>query len=527
MFKYLLLLSLLPLYCWGDDTAGINSMLATGNTTLTSGHTYSVSGMLTAPHNFNLNNSTIIFSGTGVKINITASITVSGGTCIGSSDNTSSNQTCIQVNNVSGVTISNLTIRQFGQYAVTCTNANGIHITNNLISDIGFLCISEITNSGVNSGITITGNNLDRSMNPAPTIPQPALITRNFAPGTQKGITVSGNTIIVVHNPTANAAECYEISGVTNSSIHNNTFTGGTIGLSNVGASNNTQAYNNTYTGQRDYGIECGGSINCNFHNETISSGRIGAIFDGGYLTTADTLSNSTISGLTSFPIQLITSLTSGIVVNNLTVNTTTNAILVQNGAAGLTINGGTYTGNSTTYAIFSSNSPGQIYLNSVTFTGFTPKLIIAGSTSPGLIYNNVVGNLVVLTPGTLGVTAGSNTVLGANIVFSNNHPPNISYSPSSETWTQYVAISPYSPTNSGGAATLWAVSPVQPIGVSFSTSTGIFSGIPTVPTSTASYNVSATNNYGVSHFSVSLTVNANGGGGGVIAIKGLKIAIK
>lgn len=520
--RLLFLLFLFPLSCFADNTAFVQNIINTSGTLPAASY---VCTNLTITHSFNMHGSTINLTGSGVCMNMnTTSVTLSNGTIVGNSDNTTSNQAAIGMN-AANTTVSAVVISRFGQYAVTGGLYSNEVITGCAISDIGFLGISMISNSGTVTGIQITNNVVDRSMQPT-SVPQPAIILRCFAPGTNSGGIISGNTIKMPVNPVPNAAEICEVSGCIKVSAHNNVVSGGTIGFSIVGASNGTQLYSNTYSHQRDYSIECGGSINCLFHNETISSGRIGAIFDGGYLTTADTLSNSTISGLTSFPIQLITSLTSGIVLNNLTVNTTTNAILVQNGAAGLTINGGTYVGNSTTYAIFSSNSPGQIYLNSVIFTGFTPKLIIAGSTSPGLIYNNVVGNLVVLTPGTLGVTAGSNTVLGANIVFTNNTAPTITYPSSTYTFTQYVAISTLTPTVTG-SPTSFSISPTIPAGLSFSSSTGIIQGTAIVPQSATGYVVSAHNATGIGNFNLSLTVLSNSGGGGVIRQPGLTIILK
>jgi len=98
--------------------------------------------------------------------------------------------------------------------------------------------------------------------------------------------------------------------------------------------------------------------------------------------------------------------------------------------------------------------------------------------------------------------------------------PPNISYSPSSETWTQYVAISTYSPTNTGGSATTWSISPTQPTGISFNSSTGVMTGTPYVTQGSTGYVVTATNSAGSSNTTIYITVNA--GVSGVIVVRGV-----
>jgi len=98
--------------------------------------------------------------------------------------------------------------------------------------------------------------------------------------------------------------------------------------------------------------------------------------------------------------------------------------------------------------------------------------------------------------------------------------PPNISYSPSSETWTQYTAISTWTPTNSGGTATTWSISPTQPTGISFNSSTGVMTGTPYVTQSSTGYVVTATNSAGSSNTTIYITVNA--GVSGVIVVRGV-----
>ena len=103
--------------------------------------------------------------------------------------------------------------------------------------------------------------------------------------------------------------------------------------------------------------------------------------------------------------------------------------------------------------------------------------------------------------------------------------PPNISYSPSSQSYTQYTAISSWTPTNSGGAAVSWSISPSQPAGLLFNSTTGVISGAPITPQSSTSYVVTATNTAGNSNKTIYITVTASAGG--VIRVSGIKVIIK
>ena len=87
--------------------------------------------------------------------------------------------------------------------------------------------------------------------------------------------------------------------------------------------------------------------------------------------------------------------------------------------------------------------------------------------------------------------------------------PPNISYSPTSNTYTVGAAITNWVPSNSGGAASSWAISPGLPAGLSFDTTTGTISGTPTASSATTTYTITATNSVGSSSKTISITVNA------------------
>lgn len=133
-----------------------------------------------------------------------------------------------------------------------------------------------------------------------------------------------------------------------------------------------------------------------------------------------------------------------------------------------------------------------------------------------GLLFNTSTGvisgtpTFLVMTPITYTVTATNAGGSGSTTITISVYPPApvISYSPSAQIYTQNVAISTWSPTNTGGAATSWSVSPGLPTGLSFNTSTGVITGTPTGTAAIASYTVTATNVTGSSTATITITVN-------------------
>ncbi len=87
--------------------------------------------------------------------------------------------------------------------------------------------------------------------------------------------------------------------------------------------------------------------------------------------------------------------------------------------------------------------------------------------------------------------------------------PSNLAYSTNPAVYTRGVAITPNTPTSSGGEVESYSVAPPLPAGLVLNASTGVISGTPTVMVATASYTVTATNSHGSTTASVSITVNA------------------
>jgi len=86
---------------------------------------------------------------------------------------------------------------------------------------------------------------------------------------------------------------------------------------------------------------------------------------------------------------------------------------------------------------------------------------------------------------------------------------PVISYSPNSDVFILGSVVSPINPTNSGGAATSWAITPALPPGLAFSTATGQIAGTPTALSLITTYSITASNAGGTSTpATLKITVN-------------------
>ncbi len=145
----------------------------------------------------------------------------------------------------------------------------------------------------------------------------------------------------------------------------------------------------------------------------------------------------------------------------------------------------------------------------------------VTGATSyavaPGV--GAVVGTSVAVSPTvtttyTLSATNAGGTSTSTVTVNVNGGvapPAGLSYAQPSATYTVGVAITPNSPTSTGGAIASYAVSPALPGGLALNSTTGVISGTPTAAAATASYVVTGTNSAGSTTASVSITVNAPG----------------
>jgi hypothetical protein len=103
----------------------------------------------------------------------------------------------------------------------------------------------------------------------------------------------------------------------------------------------------------------------------------------------------------------------------------------------------------------------------------------------------------------------GSSTATFSMSVTLSLPAPDISYTPSDIVGEVNTAISTLSPTNTGGTATNWSISPSLPGGLSISSSTGRINGTPTSTSSLATYIITASNTTGSDTATITVLVNA------------------
>ena len=106
---------------------------------------------------------------------------------------------------------------------------------------------------------------------------------------------------------------------------------------------------------------------------------------------------------------------------------------------------------------------------------------------------------------------AGSTTAaLTLTVTASLAPPAGLTYSANPATYTVGTAITPNTPSSTGGAIASYAVSPALPAGLSIAATTGIISGTPTSAAAQATYTVTGTNASGSTTAVLTLTVTAS-----------------
>ena len=168
-----------------------------------------------------------------------------------------------------------------------------------------------------------------------------------------------------------------------------------------------------------------------------------------------------------------------------------------------------TYSPSSYTFTKDSLITP--ISVSSATGSPITGCTVSTPSLPTGLSINNttcqITGTPTVISAATVYTVSASNSAgtgtFALTMTVNAVAPTSISYPTPSPTYTNSVAISSNTPTSSvtsGSPITAWAISPniTTNTGLSFSTSTGVISGTPTIVASTATtYTVTASNSGG------------------------------
>ena len=196
----------------------------------------------------------------------------------------------------------------------------------------------------------------------------------------------------------------------------------------------------------------------------------------------------------------------------------TTATLIISVAAAGTAPSGLSYSA-STISAIQNS----VITPDNPTVTGTVTSYTISPTLPTGLSINSSTGIIsgtptVLHTSSSFTVTAtnsyGNTTAtITISVVAAPVAPSNLSYSQSVISATQNSAISSDTPTVTGTGIT-YAISPTLPTGLYISSSTGIISGTPTVVYTSTSFTVTATNSYGNTTATITISVVAAPSGG-------------
>ena len=138
----------------------------------------------------------------------------------------------------------------------------------------------------------------------------------------------------------------------------------------------------------------------------------------------------------------------------------------LQISAVGPSTSGGTIT----SYSI-SPTLPAGLTLNTTTGVITGTPTVVSARTTYTIIGSNVTGSRTATI----------------DILINDAAPVNFTY-PTPPVYYLNTAISPLTPTSSGGTPSNYSISPALPAGLSFNTLTGVISGTPTAITGSATY---------------------------------------
>jgi uncharacterized repeat protein (TIGR01451 family) len=212
---------------------------------------------------------------------------------------------------------------------------------------------------------------------------------------------------------------------------------------------------------------------------------------------------------ITGVPTVISASTSYLVTASNSAGSTTTTVTITVNDVppAGLTYN--TSMPNYTVGVAALPNTPSNTG-GTVTSFSVAPQLPagLSLSTSTGIISGTPTSASAAANYTVTASNTGGSTTATLLVTVNEFAPTGLSYPMSSVICTKGSALTAMKPTNTGGAIATYIVSPALPGGLILSPSTGAISGTPTVISATTSYTVTASNPYGFTTTTVTITVN-------------------
>ncbi len=240
-----------------------------------------------------------------------------------------------------------------------------------------------------------------------------------------------------------------------------------------------------------------------------------------------------TSSGGTVALYESIGSLPDGLILNS-TTGIITGIPTTTNSSTTYTIKATNITGISIAYINITINPAAPIinYASPQTYTvgipitpliptssgGTVASYAVVGSLPAGLLLDTGTG-IISGTP-TVSVASASYEIQGINVTGSSSAFINITVNPaapiisyvSPQAFTVGVAITPLTPTSSGGTVASYSVVGSLPAGLSLNTSSGVISGTPSVASSQTTYTIQASNITGTYNANIDITVTTEQG---------------
>jgi hypothetical protein len=166
--------------------------------------------------------------------------------------------------------------------------------------------------------------------------------------------------------------------------------------------------------------------------------------------------------------------------------------------------------------AVYTAAAP--ITPNTPTTTGGTPSSWSVTPALPAGLALSATTGVISGTPAAAAAAAiytvtasnaGGTAQATVGITVLEQPPATLAYAVNPAIYTAAAAITPNTPTTTGGTPSSWSVAPALPAGLTLSTTTGVISGTPTVVSAVTGYTVTASNSGGSALALLSITVRA------------------